>query len=162
MELLYSADCDGRGLDLLFDACAFTSCGPTIMLVEVLETKTVLGLYTSGPWRSTRKVYGDGTCFVCCYNPPAVYKWSPNSSSSSSEDDGGVGLVVNEQFMTTADGFIAMGANPTGGAAIRINQDMTEGWTEGTDTFGNVPMVEGGTFEVGRVECYRFASIFAV
>jgi hypothetical protein len=63
--------------------------------------------------------------------------------------------------MTTADGFIAMGANPTGGAAIRLNQDLTSGWTERTDTFGNEPLVEGGNFEIGRVECYRFASIFA-
>lgn len=163
MEMLYSTECDGRGLDMLFQSCSFTSCGPTITLVEVLSTGAVLGLYTSGPWRSIKKVYGDGTCFVCKFSPdPKAYKWEPKSGSTSSDDDGsGVELAVNEQFMTTADGFIAMGANPTGGAAIRINQELTEGWTERTDTFGNEPLVEGGMFEIGRVECYRFASIFA-
>jgi hypothetical protein len=163
MELLYSTECDGRGLDILFDSCSFTSCGPTIALVEVLSTGCVLGLYTSVPWRSVRRVYGDGTCFVCAFEPPKAYKWAPKSGSSSEDEDGGRApeLAVNEQFMTTAEGFIAMGANPTGGAAIRLNQDLTSGWTERTDTFGNEPLVEGGNFEIGRVECYRFASIFA-
>ena len=87
MELLYSTDCDGRGLDVLFDSCSFTSCGPTVTLVEVLETGSILGLYTSGPWRSVRKVYGDGTCFVCTFEPPRVFKWAPKLSGSSSEDE---------------------------------------------------------------------------
>ena len=52
--------------------------------------------------------------------------------------------------------FLAMGGNAGGGAAMKINEDLTQGFTDKSDTFASMdgPLVEGGEFEIGVVEVY--------
>ena len=163
LELLYSTDVDGRSLDTLYGSCSFTFCGPTITLMEVLETGQILGMFSSQAWKKTDKVsardgstsstslrgdcelyfmlvpthanknveqhdaqvYGDGTCFICQFHPePLIYKWSPYVGNNEEV------AILSEQFMMSNSQFIAMGGNADGANALKINDDLTIGWTE--------------------------------
>jgi len=47
-----------------------------------------------------------------------------------------------------------------GGAALRINEDLTKGFSDKTTMFGNPELVEGGEFEIGTVEVFAFKRMY--
>jgi len=54
---------------------------------------------------------------------------------------------------------LAMGGNEGGGAALRLNDDLSKGSSERTLTFDNEILGEG-EFEVGAVEVFGFMKMY--
>ena len=74
MRLVYSAEVHGRGLDTLYRSCQ-NSKGIMMLLVEVLETGTVIGAIASDPLIRHASFFGDFKTFVFRLHPnPQRYK----------------------------------------------------------------------------------------
>ncbi len=137
------------------------------MLVEVLTTGAIIGVYATQAWHIDNRVYGDGNCFVFRLSPnPICYKWSPplstqqgnNSSSKSVFDQDLETQALWERFMVGKQNSISIGANKTAGSALRLNEDLTRGESSVALGYQNEPLAGCGVidFEVGKVEVYRF------
>jgi len=73
LSLVFSTSLHGRSLPTLYDKLSETSSKHTVMLIEVvlpaggmpsLESRLIIGMYASEPWRSSPKIYGNGQCFL--------------------------------------------------------------------------------------------------
>lgn len=164
LDLIYSTSVHGRSIQRLYDCCSKTK--RTIMLVEVLTTGAIIGVYATQAWHIDSRVYGDGNCFVFRLSPnPICYKWSPpssthqgNSSNRSIFDQDLETQALWERFMVGKHNAISIGANKTAGSALRLNEDLTRGESSVALGYQNEPLAGGGVidFEVGKVEVYRF------
>jgi len=126
---------------------------------------TVVGMYASDVWRPNSSVYGNGSCFVFALSGDnhKCFTWSPKNIgeiSSDSFDENGLSLDATlECFQLSTAQFLAMGGNEGGGAALRLNDDLSKGSSERTLTFDNEILGEG-EFEVGAVEVFGFMKMY--
>lgn len=69
LELVYSTSHHGRTLESLYRNVSHST--HTVLILEPYDThqgtngkKVLIGMYASHPWRPSRRVYGDGRCFL--------------------------------------------------------------------------------------------------
>lgn len=158
LELVFSTDTHGRTLERLYANCA--KAKHSIMLVEVLDTGAVIGMFATEVWHRTNKVYGDGGCFLFKLSPDAKsFPWRPHSVCS---DDSENSTALMEQFMMSTGTYLSMGGSHDGSCGLRLNEDLTRGSSDHSLTFGNDPLAGSDLldFDVGVVEVYRFIRSF--
>ena len=157
MDLIYSTNVHGRTLDLFYRHVG--KCRHTILLAEVLNNNSVIGMFASQAWRVSSQVYGDGECFLFRISPDAkCWKWKPEPKSLIEEEDSDENTALLEQFMVGRESFISMGGNQDGTSGFRINEDFTKGESAVANGFHNDPLPMLDNFEIGLVEVYRLVS----
>uniref|UniRef100_A0A7S2K1S0 Oxidation resistance protein 1 n=1 Tax=Leptocylindrus danicus TaxID=163516 RepID=A0A7S2K1S0_9STRA len=154
LELVFSTDTHGRTLERLYANCS--KAKHSIMLLEVLDTGAVIGMFATEVWHRTNKVYGDGGCFLFKLSPDAKSSpWKPRSVCSNDSENT---TSLMEQFMMSTGNYISMGGSHDGSCGLRLNEDLTRGSSDHSLTFGNDPLAGNDLldFDVGLVEVYRF------
>jgi hypothetical protein len=156
MDLIYSTNVDGRTLDLFYRHVG--KARHTLLLAEVLNNNSIIGMFASQAWRVSTQVYGDGECSLFRLFPdPQCWHWKPEPKHLHDDDDD-ENTALLEQFMVGRESFISMGGNHDGSSGLRINEDLTRGESAVANGFQNDPLPMLGTFEIGLVEVYRLVS----
>jgi hypothetical protein len=159
LDLIYSTNIHGRTLERFYRHVK--GCRQTILLCQVLDNDSVIGVFASQAWRVSNKVYGDGECFLFRLDPdPQCWKWKPDPRQSRSLDDedemdSSKDTALMEQFMIGRDTFISMGGNDGGGSGFRLNEDLTRGESSPAKGYDNDPLPMISNFDVGLVEVYQ-------
>jgi hypothetical protein len=169
LELIYSTDHHGRTLESFYQNVQKSK--HTLMLIQPLEGSNnvkAVGMYASQTWVASRKVYGDGSCFLFRLaqdddeqDASKCWKWKPKVHKNEDvyEEEGQEANNVTallEQFQVSTRDFISMGGNANGTSGLRLNEDLTKADSASAAGFDNEPLVPGrGMFEVGLVEVYR-------
>jgi len=174
LDLVYSTNVHGRTLDLFYQH--LKGCKQTILLCEVLDNNSTIGVFASHEWKQSSKIYGDGECFLFRLHPdPQCWKWKPDSNVSCFDEVGSEtsdstppspgattgnnnkSIALMEQFMVGHENFMSMGGNDSGGSGFRLNEDLTRGESSEAKGFNNEALPMLGNFEVGVVEVYQLA-----
>jgi len=154
MDLIYSTDVHGRTLDLFYRHVGKSK--HTILLAEVLNNGSIIGMFASQAWKISPQIYGDGECFLFRLSPDAkCWKWKPEPKSVDDDEETDENTALLEQFMVGRESFISMGGNHDGSSGLRINEDLTKGESASANGFHNDPLPMLGNFEIGLVEVYR-------
>lgn len=154
LKLAYSTNTHGRTLERLYANCA--NARYTIMLVEVLNTGSVIGFFATEVWHRSNKVYGDGGCFLFRLSPNAKkFSWIRCMACSNVCENT---TALSEQFMMSTDAYLSMGGSHDGSCGLRLNEDLTKGSSNYSLTFSNEPLAGNDLldFDVGIVEVYHF------
>ena len=142
MKLLFSSDVHGRDVEILYRRCA--SSGPSILLIEVVETGEIVGMFASHAWARSMSMYGAGSCFIFSMHPEAhVYRWSKSHPA--------------ESFMFATGTLMGMGGNADGTAGLQIAADLVTGSSNKCGTFHNANSLVStprGEFNIGTIEVY--------
>jgi len=158
LDLIYSSNVHGASLENFYKHVSKTK--RTVLLMEVMKTGHVIGMYASWAWQIHPHTYGDGNCFLFRASPSekaAVFKWSPPVGKNLHDDDVEQAALW-EQFMVGRRQFISAGANSNGTCGLRLNEDLSKGSSYQALGFNNEPLagVDLTEFDVTRVEVYRF------
>jgi len=157
LDLIFSTNVHGRSIRNFYECCSNTK--RTILLVEVLQTGAIIGVFADLAWHIDSGVYGDGNCFVFRASPnPKCFKWQPPSNPHLLFEEDVEKAALWNQFMVGKRNYIAVGANMDGSCALRLNEDLTIGMSGSALGYNNEPLAGEGyiDFEVGQVEVYRF------
>ena len=168
LDLVFTTNVHGRALANLYLALEKSRGREFLTLVEVLDGNkgpTTIGMFSDARWQISSSVYGGGGCFVFKLSPqPKCFVWGGGGGEGGG---GGGGEKMSEKdeaalelFMMSNNEYISMGGNVEGGAALRINEDLTKGFSDKTTMFGNPELVEGGEFEIGTVEVFAFKRMY--
>lgn len=141
--LLYSTIRDGISLQTLFRYAKGKS--PTVLVVRDMH-KALFGAYCSEPWRqAAHRYYGTGETFVFKLSPGNRVAWPWWWKRMSVER--------NDYFMLAeADGLAVGGA---GGYAIWLDNDLAEGISRSSGTFGSPCLASEEEFTIGSVELWH-------
>ncbi|GMI56460.1 hypothetical protein ScalyP_jg1944 [Parmales sp. scaly parma] len=172
LDLVFTTNVHGRALANLYLALEKSRGREFLTLVEVLDGNkgpTTIGMFSDARWQISSSVYGGGGCFVFKLSPqPKCFVWGGGGGGGGGGGEGGGGVekmsekdeAALELFMMSNNEYISMGGNVEGGAALRINEDLTKGFSDKTSMFGNPELVEGGEFEIGTVEVFAFKRMY--
>lgn len=168
LHLNFSTDVDGYNLNTLFRLCD-EEC-PTLLLIETAN-KDRFGAFLTHPWteryRQSGRYFGNGDSFIFSLAPKVVvYPWVglADGADSSDDDDAAAGPAANAEtkavptlFMFANDSTIAVGGGG-GGHAIQLDQNLREGCSYPSDTYGNPGLLqEGDMFTCTRLEVWAFS-----
>mmetsp|Transcript_22155 Transcript_22155/g.32719 ORF Transcript_22155/g.32719 Transcript_22155/m.32719 type:complete len:587 (+) Transcript_22155:61-1821(+) len=167
LDLVFSTNTHGRTLDLFYRHVK--GCKQSILLCQVLNNNSIIGVFASQEWTQSSHVYGDGECFLFRLDPdPQCWKWKVDPSLSLEDEDSidssdsperknNKSIALMEQFMVGRENFISMGGNDEGGCGFRLNEDLTKGESYRAKGFENDPLPLLNSFDVGVVEVYQLA-----
>ena len=157
LNLMYTTEADGRGLERLYAKCRGADRGSLLVATD-LTRERVFGAFVTGPWRPGPGDLGSGECFVFQLEPrPAVYKWLPSDAApdgsffACNDAFAAVGLAGSE-----GEGEGGGGGGGGGECALRIAADFDVGFSGATALFGNPPLCKPKDFKLGAVEVYSF------
>lgn len=164
LELIYSSNVHGRSNDMFYKHCSRAK--HTITLIEVLDTGATIGMFATETWHRSSKTYGDGECVLFRLKPdPECWHWTHDIEKTmhilgtGDEEDleEMQSEVAKEHFMYSGADFISMGAGEDGSAGIRLENDLSRGFSSTARGFNNDPLVspEYQQFDVGLVEVYH-------
>ncbi len=204
LDLIYSTNYHGRSVEMFYKHCARAK--HTITLIEVLNTGAdsytdsnintgtgtgsettggmTIGMFATDTWHNSRKMYGDGECFLFRLKPdPVAYHWRHDISDSlrnintatsvdsadvkvrtldnnNNNDDESASIKSESligQFMISRNNFISLGNNEDGLSGLRLNDDLSRGSSAKARGFNNEPLAgaEYPEFDVGLVEVYQ-------
>lgn len=150
-ELIYTTAEHGTSLNTFFSRVDGEE--PTLLLIKTTRNE-ILGAYCSIDWAVRKNqpkslgYFGTGEMFVFTLAPERTrYSW--------------VGISLGAQIRTTAHMFMAANKKMLligggSGVAIQLDEDMFQGRTERSDTFGNPSLLTESDFQCSIVEVYAF------
>jgi len=157
LQVVYNPRKHGFGLDQLYRRCNDRTTGACILLVEDFNG-AVFGAFCSDALRLSKKEFGgnavgDESCFVFRLSPSEsanVWKFQKEQLQASGKLDG----KNHHQFATCLKKSLCFGTISTGltkedkhvvfGPALWLNEDISQGHTGRTTTFGNEPLCAAG------------------
>lgn len=115
---------------------------PTVLVVRD-QGKYVFGAFCSEPWKLSPRYYGTGETFVFQLAPrEVVWHWWWRKMNEAQ----------NDFFMWGAHDAIAVGG--AGGYALWLDNDLLQGISRNSLTFGNESLSSTEEFGVGAVEVW--------
>ncbi|KAI0229507.1 GTPase-activating protein skywalker [Lamellibrachia satsuma] len=150
-ELVYTTAEHGTSLNTFF--LRVDGEEPSLLLIKTTKNE-ILGAYCSVDWavrkdqRNDLSYFGTGETFVFTLFPERKkYGW--------------VGISLGEQTRSTAHMFMAANKKTLligggSGIAIQLDEDLFQGRTERSDTFGNLSLLSESDFKCSIVEVYAF------
>ena len=133
---IYKLSEDGASYTLFFKKAGNYS--PLVLLIKTSDNE-IIGSYLSTPFLpSSEDYYGTGSNFVFTFYPTFKhYDWSTN----------------NTLFVSTSKEFIAIGGG--GGAAIWIDDQLLEAFSEPCKTFNSPILTSKTHFEIRDIELWH-------
>ncbi|CAI4225708.1 unnamed protein product [Auanema sp. JU1783] len=126
----------------------------SLIIIRTLNGE-VFGAYCSSSWaerndrreRTKSKYFGTGESFVWrleSEDEPVIYGWVGNNNDHADS--------CPQMFMAANDKMLVIGSGD--GDAIRIVDELTQGITSGSQTFGSPALVEERTFFIDQLEVF--------
>jgi hypothetical protein len=131
----------------------------TLIIIKTTKNE-VFGAYCSASWaerkdireRTRSRYFGTGESFVWYTDKdiglPIIYRWAGQSSDNPEN--------CPQMFMTAGDRLMIIGSS--GGDAISIREQLTDGLSYGCDTFASPPLVKNNAFDIAEMEVFNVIS----
>mmetsp|Transcript_34304 Transcript_34304/g.79165 ORF Transcript_34304/g.79165 Transcript_34304/m.79165 type:complete len:231 (-) Transcript_34304:930-1622(-) len=152
VECAYSTERDGDAFPTLLEKCC--RFAHTLIVMETTKGH-LLGGYVTATWSTShgRSFYGSGQSFLFATHPQdkkscskdtlQMYPWARRDSNYQ---------------MCNSKGQIAMGLGEEGFGFL-VQDNLSKGFSNATETFASPSLVNGGSFDIYRLEIYGFPSI---
>lgn len=138
-QLLYSSGRDGSSLSTLLWKCSRSKRNAILIVVED-SWGYVFGGYAQVVLQNSTSYYGDGNSFVFAFHPNGYRSWNWTGQNNYV-------ILSNEQTL-------AMGGG--GGFAFQLDDEVDQGVSGPSTTFGCPRLSSNEFFRVVSVECWTF------